>query len=135
MNSLSGGHMDLNEVAIYIKVVQSGSFTQAAKLLGMPKSTVSMKISSLERSLSTTLIQRTTRNLKVTAEGEAFYKRCLLGIEEIKAAEDELSSLKSEPQGQLRITAPQDLGGSVLPGIVAEFCKRYPKMSVDVLLT
>lgn len=127
--------MDLNEVAIFIKVVQTGSFSEAAKQLQMPKSTVSMKISSLERTLNTTLIHRTTRKLNITPEGEAFYKRSLVGLEEIYSAEEELSSLKGEPQGLLRITAPLDLGNSVLPSIVADFARKYPKVIVDVILT
>ena len=127
--------MDLNEIAIFIKVVQTGSFSQAAKLLAMPKSTVSMKISNLEKRLSTTLIQRTTRKLNITPAGQTFYQRCLLGLEEMKAAESELFSLHSEPQGLLRITAPLDLGSSILPGIISDFTNKYPKVEVDVLLT
>lgn len=127
--------MDLNEVAIFIKVVQTGSFSETAKQLQMPKSTVSMKISNLERTLGTTLIHRTTRKLNITPEGEAFYKRALGGIEEIYSAQDELSSMKGEPQGLLRITAPLDLGNSVLPQVIAEYSKKYPKVTVDVLLT
>lgn len=127
--------MDLNEVAIFIKVVQTGSFSGAAKQLQMPKSTVSMKISNLERTLKTTLIHRTTRKLNITPEGEAFYKRSLAGIEAIYSAEEELSSLKGEPQGLLRITAPNDMGNSVLPQIVADYSKKYPKVTVEVILT
>lgn len=127
--------MDLNEVLVYIKVIQSGSFTKAASLLNMPKSTVSMKISNLERTLSTTLIKRTTRKLSITSEGMAFYKKCLGGVEEINSAVEELQSLKGEPKGLLRITAPLDLGNSVLPAIVAEFSKKYPKVNLDILLT
>lgn len=127
--------MDLNEVAIFIKVVQTGSFSEAAKQLQMPKSTVSMKISNLERTLNTTLINRTTRKLNITPEGEAFYNRSLQGLELINSAEDELSSLKGEPQGLLRITAPLDLGNSILPQIVADYAKKYPKVIVDVILT
>ena len=127
--------MDLNEVAIFIKVVQTGSFSEAAKQLQMPKSTVSMKISNLERTLNTTLIHRTTRKLNITPEGDAFYSRSLQGLELINSAEDELSSLKGEPQGLLRITAPLDLGNSVLPQIVADYSKKYPKVIVDVMLT
>ncbi len=127
--------MDLNEIAIFIKVIQTGSFVQAAKQLGLPKSTVSMKVSSLEKRLSTTLIQRTTRKLNITPAGAAFYKRCLSGLEEIYSAESELSSMLDEPTGLLRITAPLELGNSVLPGIVSEYMKKYPKVSVEVQLT
>lgn len=127
--------MDLNEISIYIKVVQTGSFSEAAKQLGMPKSTVSSKISSLEKRLSTTLIQRTTRKLNITPAGDAYYKRCLSGLEEIKSAESELSALSGEPSGLLRVTAPFGLGSSILPCILSEYTRKYPKVSVEVILT
>lgn len=127
--------MDLNEIAIYIKVVQTGSFSEAAKKLGMPKSTVSSKISSLEKRLSTTLIQRTTRKLNITPAGEAYFKKCLSGLEEISAAESELSALSGEPSGLLRVTAPSGLGSSILPCVLSEYTRKYPKVSVEVILT
>ncbi|MBY0452616.1 MAG: LysR family transcriptional regulator, partial [Bdellovibrionaceae bacterium] len=127
--------MDLNEVYVFIKVVQTGSFSQAAKQLDMPNSTVSHKVSSLEKRLGTTLITRTTRRLKVTPAGEAYFKKCLSGIEEIKAGEDELASTQGDPQGLLRVTAPVELGASILPPIVAAYIAKYPKVSVEVVLT
>lgn len=127
--------MDLNEVYVFIKVVQTGSFSQAAKLLDMPNSTVSYKVSSLEKRLGTTLITRTTRRLKVTPAGEAYFKKCLVGIEEIKAGEDEIASTQGDPQGLLRITAPVELGSTVLPAIVAAYIAKYPKVSIEVILT
>lgn len=127
--------MDLNEIAIYIKVVQTGSFSEAAKKLGMPKSTVSSKISSLEKRLNTTLIQRTTRKLNITPAGEAYYKRCLSGLEEINSAESELSAFNGEPSGLLRVTAPFGLGSSILPCILSEYSRKYPKVSVEVIMT
>lgn len=127
--------MDLNEVVIFIKVVQTGSFSLAAKQLDMPNSTVSYKVSSLEKRLGTTLITRTTRRLKVTPAGEAYFKKCLLGFEEIKAGEDEIAATQGDPQGLLRITAPVELGVTVLPQIVSAYIAKYPKVSVDVILT
>lgn len=127
--------MDLNEVAVYIKVVQLGSFSQAAKQLAMPNSTVSAKVSSLERRLGITLIQRTTRKLNVTPAGLAYFKRCIQGLEEIKAAETEIAAIQGEPQGLLRVTAPIDLGSTVLPLIVSEYTRKYPKVCVETLLT
>lgn len=127
--------MDLNEIAIFIKVVQLGSFIQASKALGIPNSTVSSKISSLEKRLGVTLIQRTTRKLSITDVGQAYYKRCLTGLEEIKTAESEISSIQGEPSGLLRITAPADLGRSILPEIISKFTDKYPKVSVETLLT
>lgn len=127
--------MDLNEIAIFIKVVQVGSFIQASKALGIPNSTVSSKISSLEKRLGVTLIQRTTRKLNITEVGEAYFKRCLAGLEEIKTAESEISSIQGEPNGLLRITAPADMGRSILPDIISKFTDKYPKVSVETLLT
>lgn len=127
--------MDFNEVAIFIKVVQEGSFSQAAKKLGMPNSTVSAKVSSLEKRLGITLIQRTTRKLNITPAGQSYFKRCMLGLEEIKAAESEIASIQGEPQGLLRITAPTELGGSILPSIVSDYTKKYPKARIEVILT
>ncbi len=127
--------MDFNEVAIFIKVVQEGSFSKAAHNLGMPNSTVSAKISSLEKRLGVTLIQRTTRKLNITPAGNAYFKRCMLGLEEIKAAEAEIANIQGEPQGLLRITAPFELGSTVLPQIVSSFIKKYSKVRIELILT
>lgn len=127
--------MDINEVAIFIKVVQKGSFTGAAKALDMPKSTVSMKITSLEKRLGVTLIKRSTRQLRVTPQGEAFYLRTTKGLEEIQAAAEAVKSENIEPQGLLRISAPVDLGNYILPELIKPFLKKYPKVSIELLLT
>lgn len=92
-------------------------------------------ISMLEKRLGITLIQRTTRKLNITPAGEAYYKRCLAGLEEIKAAEEELATIQAEPQGLLRVTAPIDLGTSVLPIIVSKYIKKFPKVDIDIILT
>lgn len=127
--------MDLNEISVFIKVVQTGSFTQAARQLGLPISTVSHKVSSLEKRLGTTLITRTTRRLNVTPAGTAYFKKVLQGIEVIKSGEDEIASLHEEPQGLLRITAPVELGSSVLPQAISSYLKKFPKVRVEVILT
>lgn len=127
--------MDLNEIMVFIKVVQTGSFSQAAKQLGMPNSTVSSKVSHLEKRLGTTLITRTTRRLNVTPAGQAYFKKCLQGFEEIKSGEDEIAATQGEPHGLLRITAPVELGSTVLPAIIQNFVTKYPKVSVEILLT
>jgi DNA-binding transcriptional LysR family regulator len=127
--------MDLNEIAIFIQVAQTGSFTQAAKNLQMPKSTVSSKISALEKRLGVTLLQRTTRKLNITAAGQTYFKRCLRGLEEIKGGELEIASIQGEPQGLLRITAPVEMGSSMLPDLVTAFTRKYPKVSIEVILT
>ena len=127
--------MDLDAVAVFVRVVQAGSFSRAAKLLGMPNSTVSAKVSLLEKRLGVTLLQRTTRKLHVTQPGEAYFKRCVQALEELQAAESELATAQREPQGLLRLTAPIELGHSLLPSLVGGFLERYPQMEVDLLLT
>lgn len=126
--------MDLNEIAVFIQVVQSLSFSAAAKKLGMPNSTVSHKISSLEQRLGVTLIQRTTRKLNITPVGQLYYQKCMLGMEAFEAAESEMASIQGEPSGLLRITAPVELGGSVLPEIVSKYVNRYSKVKVEIIL-
>lgn len=127
--------MDLNEAVVFIKVVQKGSFTKAAQELGMPVSTVSEKVTSLERRLGATLIQRTTRKLSITPVGQAYFKRCIVGLEEFKAADSEVIASRAEPQGLLRITAPIEFGVDILPPLVANYTKKYPKTEVETLLT
>src|SRR5262250_1275629 len=127
--------MDLDAIAVFVKVVQAGSFSQAAKLLGMPNSTVSAKISLLEQHLGVTLLQRTTRKLGLTQAGEAYFKRCVQALEELQAAESELATAQREPQGILKLTAPIDLGHSLLPLLVSIFLRKYPQMETELLVT
>ena len=127
--------MDLNEINVFVKVAQAGSFTQAAKQLGIPNSTASARVSALERRLGVTLLQRTTRKLRLTEAGEAYVRQAAQGLEEIARAESEISSSQREPQGTLRVTAPVDMGNNCLVQLVATFRKKYPKVSVELLFT
>lgn len=127
--------MDLNQISVFIKVVQEGSFSAAAKSLGMPNSTVSAKVSALEADLGVTLIQRTTRRLSITPAGKAFFQKCLQGLEEIQGAKEEIAALQATPKGLLRITAPVELGQEVLPSVVIEYQKKFPDVQVELLLS
>jgi DNA-binding transcriptional LysR family regulator len=128
-------NVDLNEVAVFVRVAQVGSFTQAARQLNMPNSTVSAWVSSLERRLGVTLMKRTTRKLNLTQAGRSYYERCLVAIAEIQSAESVLVSEQAEPQGNLKITAPLFLGSSLLPKIVADYMVAYPKVGVEIVLS
>lgn len=127
--------MDLNEISIFLKVVQAGSFKSAAKQLGMPNSTVSAKISSLEKRLGTTLIQRTTRKLNVTQIGQNFYQKCSEGIESIKNAESLVTEAQNEAIGTLRVTAPVQLGAAFFVKFSTELLRKNPKLKVDYFLS
>jgi DNA-binding transcriptional LysR family regulator len=128
MNNLDG-------IDVFVKVVQCGSFSGAARILGMPVTTVSGKVASLEKRLGITLIHRTTRKLSVTQAGDAFFKRCVRALEEVEAGKREIATTKSEPEGLLRITTPPDLGYSLLPPIIRTYLRTYPKMRAELLLT
>ncbi|MBI2373644.1 MAG: LysR family transcriptional regulator [Deltaproteobacteria bacterium] len=127
--------MDLNEILVFVEVAESKSFTTAAKLLGIPKSTVSRRIRQLEERLSVRLIQRTTRKLSLTDAGLAYYGKVASVVAQLQAADEEIIERSSTPRGRLRITAPVDAGEGLLPDIVAEYLNRYPEVSVDLVLT
>ena len=127
--------MDLNEIVIFIKVAQLGSFSAAGKFLDIPKSTVSTKISNLEKRLAANLIHRTTRKINLTTIGQQFYERCVTEIENIKNAEEEIANSKKSPSGKLVISAPVFLGNSFLPQIICDYKKEYPDVNIELVLT
>lgn len=126
--------MDISDVAAFVKVVQAGSFTQAARSLEAPKSTISAKVAALEKRLGVTLLKRTTRKLSVTEEGERFFKACSHALSEIEAAENSLAQSQSTPQGRLVVTAPVNMG-KFLAQFLKGFLAKYPAIKVDLLLT
>jgi len=126
---------DLNEIAIFVKVVDAGSFTGAAKTLGLPKSTVSRKITQLEERLGARLLQRTTRTLSLTDTGSAYYNQCSRIIGDIEEANIAVTEMQSKPTGMLRITAPMLFGERILSNVVADFLKQYPEIQMDMVLT
>jgi DNA-binding transcriptional LysR family regulator len=125
--------MDLNEMLVFARVVQAGSFTTAARALGMPKSTVSRKVSELEERLKARLLQRTTRKLSLTDVGRTYYDYCARIVGEIEDAERAVSRLSEAPRGILRVTAPINV--SFLGPIVGDYLKRYPEVRVELFCT
>src|SRR5712671_1553000 len=97
--------IDLNELAVFARVVQAGSFTAAAAQLGMPKSTVSRKVSDLEARLDARLLQRTTRKLSLTDAGRTYFDYCARIVAEVEDAERAVGNLQQAPRGLLRVTA------------------------------
>ncbi len=125
--------VDLNEIHVFVRVVQTGSFSKAAAQLSMPNSTVSSKVSALEKRLGTTLLRRTTRKLNLTQAGEVFYQNAQKHIEGLISAEHEATLSQSEPSGVFRITAPSMLASSVLPEVIAAYIKKFPKVDVELI--
>jgi DNA-binding transcriptional LysR family regulator len=125
--------MDLNEILVFTRVVQTGSFTAAAAELGMPKSTVSRKVNELEERLKARLLQRTTRKLGLTDVGRTYYDYCARIVAEIEDADRAVSSLQAGPRGLLRVTAGTNAGW--LGPIVGDYLKRYPEVNVELVCT
>ncbi|MEM7024214.1 MAG: LysR family transcriptional regulator [Pseudomonadota bacterium] len=127
--------IDLNAVAVFIAVVEAGSLTGGARALGLPKGSVSRKVSGLEAALGARLLHRTTRKLSLTAVGRSYYERCKRGLSEIDAANQSLDESRNAPRGVLRISAPIDFGGGGLGDWVPEFLKRYDQTRVELVLS
>lgn len=127
--------MDFNEAAVFVKVVQAGGFSAAARQLGLPTSTVSTRVSRLERRLGITLLQRTTRRLHLTAEGTAYFHHASLGLSHLMEAEAAVDEARQQPQGKLKVTAPADLGDSLLASLVERTQREFPALEVELLLT
>lgn len=125
--------VDLNEMLVFTKVVQSGSFTAASKLLALPKSSVSRKVAALEDRIGARLLQRTTRKLGLTDVGRIYYEAGLRVVAEAEEAELAVGRMRGEPCGRLRVTAP--LSFTILAPIVAELLRRHPAISVDMVCT
>lgn len=127
--------MNLNDINLFIRIVETGSFTAAADSLGIQKSTISRRITQLEDDLGVRLLQRTTRKIKLTSEGEELFARCQPLINELESASDALSATRDDPRGRLRITMPSELGVFMMNEVVGTFMGRYPKVSLEVELS
>ena len=125
----------MDAITVFVKVVESGSFSATARRLGMPKTTVSAKVAGLEKRLGVRLIQRTTRKLRMTEAGETYFRHCAVAIREIELGEAALQSAKGKPSGVLKVTAPVDLGHAVLPRIARAYAAKYPDVSLELIIT
>jgi DNA-binding transcriptional LysR family regulator len=124
---------DLNELFVFATVVKAGTFTGAARALGMPKSTVSRKVSELEEWFHVCLLQRTTRRLRLTDVGQAYFEHAARVVAEVEEAERAVSQLQEGPRGRLKLTTP--LHFPAMSPVVASFLVRYPDVQVDMVCT
>ncbi len=113
-------------------VVENGSFTAAADALGISKPVVSKQVSQLERHLGVQLLQRTTRRLRLTQAGEVFASYSHRIMSDVREAEQSVLPLQSEPQGRLRISAPESLATSLLPEVLLSFQQQFPRIELDI---
>ncbi len=127
--------MDLNETLAFVSVVRSGSFTAAARSLGVPKATVSRRVARLEARLKARLLQRTTRRSTLTEAGQAYYERSLHAVLEIENAERVVADVSGKPSGTLRVTTSFDFGRDYLAAWLPEFHRRYADVRLELELT
>jgi DNA-binding transcriptional LysR family regulator len=129
------GINNLKRLAYFAEVVETGSFTAAAERLGITKAVVSQQVAKLEQAFETTLLVRTTRSVRPTEEGRAFYERCARILAEAQEAFDGLEVDDRAPTGMLRLTAPFDYGVAVVVPAIAEFHRRFPACTADVVIS
>lgn len=127
--------IDLNLVRAFVAVHETGSFSKAASKLGVPRSTVSRAVSSLEEATGTLLFHRTTRAVTTTREGVSLFDRAEPWLVRLEASLRDLPEAAPVPTGTLRVTATADLGALVFAEAVARYTTRYPDTRVEVSLT
>jgi DNA-binding transcriptional LysR family regulator len=124
--------MDLNRLAIFREVGLTGSFSKAALKLRQPKSRISRNIAALERELGVQLIQRTTRQMQLTAAGRELLERAVPLLGQLEAAVEGVAGGAEEIAGELRVTVPDDLGVEVMGRICHRFMAQHPRVLIDL---
>jgi DNA-binding transcriptional LysR family regulator len=125
----------LNDMALFVEVVKAMSFRRAADAIGVPNSTLSRRVSALEKAIGLRLLHRTTRKLELTEAGQIYFERCKRIVDEAKLAHEQLGELLSQPSGVLRASLPVDFATTYLAPLIAEFARRYPGISFEFDLT
>ena len=131
----SGGHMDrMTSMATFVKVVESGGFSAAARALSMSASMVTAHVQSLEERLGVRLLNRSTRKVSLTEVGQAYFERCLQILAEVDDADNVAQALQSTPRGTLRLNTAIVIPPLLAP-VIAEFTALYPDVSVNMTMT
>ena len=127
--------VDLNSLAVFAEVAEAGNFTRGAAALGMPKGSISRKISALEADLGVRLLNRTTRRVSLTEIGQRYYEQCRRGLDELLVADQLIDASRAAPRGTLRISAPADFDTGGFGDLVETFLKTYDDVRIELLLS
>lgn len=127
--------VQLDDLDVFVRVFEAESMSAAARVLGVPKSTVSRAVSRLEDAMKVRLLQRTSRALSPTDAGRALFEESQPHVHALRGASDVVSALVDTPRGSLRVTAPNDLASVFLADAFARFVAKYPEVSLEVVLT
>ncbi|MBN8294077.1 LysR family transcriptional regulator [Rhodobacter sp. NTK016B] len=125
----------LDDVPVYVAVVEQGGMTGAAALLGRPKSSVSTAIARLEKALGVRLLQRNSRSQRITAEGETFYRHALMIIEQAREADAIVAGLRADPAGRLSVALPPAFCQEIVAPRLPAFRRAWPKIDLRILIT
>lgn len=124
--------MNLNDIKVFIDVVEAGSFAGASKTLGMPSTTVSRKVQMLEAGLGVKLLHRSTRKLSLTEEGDHYFHLCQQHLLALEEANDVIRQAQLKPKGKIRITSPLDFSIHYVQPWIIEFLQQYPEISIEL---
>lgn len=122
----------LTAMEVFVRIVETGSFSAVARDLGMTQPTVSKQLTALEQQLKTRLLNRTTRQLSLTEAGSAYYESCKRIIDTVRDAEANLGTLQTQLSGLLRINTSIGLGQAYVGNLVLKFQKQHPGLSIDL---
>jgi DNA-binding transcriptional LysR family regulator len=125
----------LESLRAFAKVVELGSFSEAGRALRLSRSAVSKYIGELEDELGVQLLNRTTRRVSPTENGQAYFERVLGILGELEAADQAVTQLQATPRGLLRVNAPMSFGTLQLGPAIAEFMQLYPELRIQLVLS
>ena len=128
-------NLEANDLLLFARVVDEGSFSRAAERVGVPKSTVSRRIAALEAQLGERLLLRTTRKLTITDFGHSVLDHAHQVLAEVEAASSLAQHRQAAPSGRLRVSMPADFANEVLAGMLAEFITRHPAITLELDLS
>jgi len=122
----------LDGVAVFVQVIEAGSFTLAAERMHLTRSAIGKVISRLEARLGVRLLHRTTRSHTLTEAGRVYYERCVRALAELDAGAAEVESGLSEPRGRLRVSVPIAFGHQCVAPVLFGLARQYPKLQIDI---
>jgi LysR family transcriptional regulator AphB len=125
---------DLNDMMLFIAVIDAGSFTLAADRLNMPKANLSRKISRLEQQLGVTLLERTTRKQHITEAGKHYLTHCRRISQEIELAEISITQSLNEVKGQLKIGVSVGMGHEIIKPVLGQFLRQHSAVNLELSL-
>jgi DNA-binding transcriptional LysR family regulator len=127
--------LDLGDLQVFSKIVETESLTKAGQALGLPKSTVSRRVSRLEEHLGVQLLHRSTRAVTVTQDGAMFFEYCMRSLGVLRDGERALQNRQNVPQGVVRVAIPYVLGQSLIGPMLADFLDQYPDVRLVSVLS